>query len=435
MLSEELRRVCTRMIDPRLGIVRRVVPIPLQPGEPRLFIVAAHCTRPRYFVRNDACGVAPTDYAVPAGGAGFEYEEALWRALGEAAERYAAGICPTERLIVATRRRLGERALPVERLIGFSERQYSRPGFPFARFDPDVLMRWIEGWNLTRGTPSFLPASLVYLGYEAVSPREILQPGLSSGMAAGRTLEQALLGGILELVERDAFMAAWLLRYVPRALAEDELDSILAPRERELLHHPGVRALLLDVTTDVGLPAVVALLQPRNRRAAVVGASAGPTLARAAARALVEAFQTLNWAIVLERTPRVLALEDVRDFADHVRFYLDPANFAKLEWLFHGVPQPARGASEPDDASPEACLPRALAHLERAGFEVHYVETTTPDLRCLGFRTVRVLIPGLHPLGVGWNHVHEDERRLACIARYWGVPMPARLNPDPHPFP
>lgn len=434
MLSEELRRVCTRMIDPRLGIVRRVVSVPLQPGEPRLFIVAAHCTRPRYFARNDACGLASTDYTVPAGGAGFEYEEALWRALGEAAERYAAGICPTERLVTATRRRLGERTLPVERLIGFSDEQYSRAGFPFARFDPDAPMRWIEGWNLTRGTPSFLPASLVYLGYEALSPQEILQPGISSGMAAGRTLEQALLGGILELVERDAFMAAWLLRHVPRALPECELDALLAPRERELLHHPGFRVLLFEVTTDIGLPAVIALVQPRNRRAAVVGAGAGLALARAAARALVEAFQTLNWAIVLERTPRVLAREDVRDFADHVRFYLDPANFAKLEWFFESVPRSARGATE-SDASPRDSLSRALAHLERAGFEIHYVETTTPDLRCLGFRTVRVLIPGLHPLGVGWNLVHEDTRRLACIARHWGVPMPRRLNSDPHPFP
>jgi ribosomal protein S12 methylthiotransferase accessory factor len=410
------------------------VEIPLQPGEPRVFVMVANCTRPKYFLRNTAFHAAEADYVVPANGVGFTRAEALWSVLGEACERYTAGIYDDTRFSLASREELGSAALPVEDLIAFSERQYARPDFPFQRFDPTARMRWVAGRNLATGREVLVPAALAYFGYEALSTAEIFYPTLSTGMAAGRTLEQALLSGLCEVVERDAFMACWLLRHPPYRIALPTLREGLRGRERVLLDTAHFDISVVQATTDVGVPSVLTLLRPRARRTAVLGAAAHPCLRRAVVKSLLEAYHTLNWSIFLERTPKFIDRAGVKEFEDHVRYYLDPSHAKDINWLAEGVEGPAPFEAEPvpDTAT---LLSRTVAQLVHAGYQPCFVETTTPDVRELGFRTVRVIVPGLHPLSMGADRVHEDDRRLRKVAAYWGIPLPQELNMDPHPFP
>lgn len=433
-MSPELESTLARIADPRLGIIHRIADVPLQPGEPRIFVLAARCTRPKYFNRNRSEPVSAIDYTLRANGVAFTREEAVWRVIGEACERYAGGLYSEPTLITATREELGQEALPVEQLIAFSDAQYARPGFPFVRFDPRAPLRWACGWNLTRGVRSFVPAVLVYLGYVARYPHEAFYPTLSTGMAAGRSLEHALLNGLCEVVERDAFMCAWLLRHVQARVPSDSLWKVLSESERQLLASECADPFVLTATTDIGLPSVLTALRLRNRDALVVGAATSTCVRHAIVRSALEAFHTLNWSIVLDRAPVCLARDQVRDFEDHVRYYLDGAHFQHIVWLTQ-----AREACVdliPDPPADHATqLRRALDHVQAAGYEVHYVETTTPDIRSLGIRTVRVLIPGLHPLNVGHPLVHEDWRRVRRVAAFWGLEADRAINPEPHPFP
>jgi len=432
-LSEELIRVCARMIDPQCGIVRRLVEVPLQPGEPDIFIVAAHCAKPKYFLRNQPFGAAGGDYIVPANGVAFDREEATWRALGETCERYAGGLYRDEDLTTASRSELGDQALPLENLIAFADAQYARPGFPFARVDPNVKLRWAKGWNLTRRAPCLIPASLVYLGYEATSAHENLFPSISTGMAAGRTLEQALLNGLSEVIERDAFVCTWLLERPPEQVSASSLQAALRTREHELFNMENIQGFALRVETDIGLPTAITLLKPRDGKAAVFGASANLSLRQAIARSALEAFHTLNWSIFLQRAPRIVPREQIRDFEDHVRYYLHPPNVASLSWLLSG-PATEVTLSAMEKPDHQAGLEFALGLLSKAGYEAYYVETTTADVESIGFRTVRVIVPGLQPLHVGHDMAHEDDRRLRKVAAHWNVD-PGPLNTEPHPFP
>ncbi len=456
--SPELAEACARMVDARLGIIRRISDVPLQPGEPPLFIVAAHCTRPKYFLRNDSPAMTATDYPVPANGIGLDREEALWRVLGEACERYCGGLYFDDDLITASRAELGSQALPVEDLIAFSDAQYDRPGFPFVRFDPYAPIRWTRGWNLTTREPAYIPAVLVYLGYEAQTVQEMFYPTLSTGMAAGRTIQQALLNALYEVIERDAFTCTWLLRRPPGRLDLAPLKAGMSHQEWRLLSSQCAEATALLVTTDIALPCVVTVLRPLNRRSLVIGAAAHASIRQAVIRATLEAFQTLNWTILLERTPRTVTRENVQEFEDHVRYYMDERNAAKAAWLLEGplAETPSdlqtrrrrrcrRDAGNRDDALEhpsraaqaltESRLKDAIALLKQAGYQVYAVETTTTDVRSLGFRTVRVIVPGLQPLNMGYDTVHEDDRRLRRVAAWFGMEMPAALNPEPHPFP
>ncbi|HEY8509849.1 MAG TPA: YcaO-like family protein, partial [Steroidobacteraceae bacterium] len=293
-MSPDLKSTLARIADRRLGIIQRISDVPLQPGEPRIFVLAARCTRPKYFNGNRSEPVSAINYKIQANGVAFTREEALWRVIGEACERYAGGLYWEPTLVTATREELGEEALPVEQLIGFSDAQYEQPGFPFARFDPRAPLRWTCGWNLTRGVRSFVPAVLVYLGYVARYPHEAFYPTMSTGMAAGRSLEQALLNGLCEVVERDAFMCAWLLRHVQARAPTDALCKALNECERQLLASECADAFVLTATTDIGLPSVLTALRLRNRDALVAGAATSTCIRHAIIRSALEAFHTLN---------------------------------------------------------------------------------------------------------------------------------------------
>jgi ribosomal protein S12 methylthiotransferase accessory factor len=67
------------------------------------------------------------------------------------------------------------------------------------------------------------------------------------------------------------------------------------------------------------------------------------------------------------------------------------------------------------------------------------VDLTTPDVEALGFKVVKVLIPGTQPLDFGVECPHLGGRRLYEAPYRMGYrPRPTRpheLNLVPHPFP
>ena len=77
--------------------------------------------------------------------------------------------------------------------------------------DPDLEIDWTPVWSLTTHESRYLPTAFCYFN----GPQPDGEPfciGDSNGNAAGNTLEEAILQGFLELVERDAVALWWYNR-------------------------------------------------------------------------------------------------------------------------------------------------------------------------------------------------------------------------------
>src|SRR5690606_40616130 len=72
-----------------------------------------------------------------------------------------------------------------------------------------VLFRspWEWGWSLRDARPVLVPSRLVYYSIPTAGDNFVFE--CSNGCAIGGCTEEAVLGGLLELVERDAFLNAW----------------------------------------------------------------------------------------------------------------------------------------------------------------------------------------------------------------------------------
>lgn len=256
---------------PRLGITR----VAVQTGLDRTGIPCCAATRP-----NSATIATHL-------GKGIDPISAEISAIMEAAE-YAFAEAPE-----------GE---PVQMSVAEAERSGMAPIdfralLPHDWVTDDRAVSWLRGSWLDSGQDALVPLDAVRIG---TPPAEL--PGIAqstNGLAAGPTPEHALLHALLELIERDA-VCLWSFRGDDAALAASvdpaSLDDPVIDRLVAQLSARGFRLNLFDLTTDIGLPVVYAVLAEASGASqhfdAATGAACHPVAGIAARRAIVEAAQT-----------------------------------------------------------------------------------------------------------------------------------------------
>jgi ribosomal protein S12 methylthiotransferase accessory factor len=295
---------------------------------------------------------------------------------------------------------LGGAALEPNACMLFSERQYLERGAWNARgsryslvpvaFDVEAEIDWTPVWSLTRQEERYLPTSYCYFGYPD-PPGADSCDACSNGSAAGNTLEEAVLHGFLELVERDS-VALWWYNRVRRPGVR--LDSFADPYlERLLAFLRGRRRDLwvLDLTSDTQVPAFAALSrrtdQPEERILMGFGAHLDPRVA--VLRAVTEHNQML--AMVLDEVGEK-PVDAIRDSGTVA--WLKTATLANQPYL---VPDACTLREAGDcprrwsgDLKEDVLACQAL--VEGLGMEMLVLDQTRPDI---GMPVVKVFVPGL----------------------------------------
>lgn len=396
----------------------------------------------------------------------LDYRTARLTAIAEAVERYG-GVRPGGRRTVV---RGSYREVAVDfagqvldpNTLGlYPDERYALPGFAYERYTEDLQLSWVWGHSFARGGPILVPESCAYyrLHLAAKGAGQGFRPfvyEISNGCALGGCLEEAILHGILELAERDAFLLTWYARLPVRRLdldsAKDRTIPLMAAR---LKAETGCDIHVFDTTTEHGIPSVWAMAvapgADEGRLKAVCAAGAGLVPERAVAGALLELAPILQWrqGTYLEDAERAAAMvadgDRVRSMHDHTVLYSHAAAFDRFDFLFDSdrtvsIEESFANAfrTSADDLRDDltATLDRYLAR----GLDVIVVDQTGIEHTAGGFRCVKVLIPGLLPMTFGHRF-----RRVDGLARLLNVPhelgyrdRPLRtdeINPHPHPFP
>src|SRR5438093_1152057 len=125
-----------------------------------------------------------------------------------------------------------------------------------APFNPSAQIEWSPVWSLRHERFKYLPSSLLYFFYRGGGYQHHAD---SNGCAAGNTLEEAIVQGFLELVERDAYAIWWYNRLQRPELDLGQFDDSYVRDLRNKLAETGRRVWVLDVTSDLGVPTFVAI--------------------------------------------------------------------------------------------------------------------------------------------------------------------------------
>jgi ribosomal protein S12 methylthiotransferase accessory factor len=370
-------------------------------------------------------------------GAAATEDEAKLVALAEALERYC-GVFTPRPAAVAAYATLDEEALWPPALPLYSARQYARPGFPFAPFEPRQALPWAWGHNLVTGRSLLVPQDAVRYG---PAPSRLVHES-SSGVAAHTSPEAAVLGATLEVVERDALMIFWLNRLSPPLADLTHHSHPFVAAVRGDVHRMGYELRLADLTTDLGIPVMLAIATREDLEgpALVLGAGASLDPVRAVTKALRELLGSLrSWQGVDWAGPERLEPDEVRELADHARAYHHPSWLSRADFLWSSDARSTLPLAAGDDSPPADQLATCVSRLTGAGLELIAADLTTPDIGARGLRVMRAIVPGAQPIGFGPTGLRLGGRRLYTAPSAMGFTSTDTseecLNPDPHCFP
>ena len=425
------------LVDPRLGVIRSCRRLSKSREEPEVPIVyQAHLSHFDYR-KADATERLTT-------GKGRTDDEAARGAIVEALERYCAYEHPPGALLFAAGSTLDAPSIPPDELVLYSGRQYTRPNFPYRRPEPDEELTWVEGRFPDSGERVYVPASLVYMDFGGAGGREFFAPPTSNGLAGGAGLASALAAAFYELVERDAFLNCWLNRLPVPRIESWRSDGHAAGIRRHYARFE-LETYAFDLTTDVGIPVVMAITIDRSGRgpAAVVGLGCHLDVEVALDKAVMEVAQMRTGAVPRFRrepsreTPQHYS--DVRTLEDHAAFAGRLDYLPELSFLLDGTSRTdLRDVESAVDGSAEAQAEICVERLQAVGSTVAYVDLTKPDVELFAIRVVRALATGLQPIHFGDGEARLGGQRLYEVPRTLGYTTRPTdedgLNPCPHPL-
>lgn len=369
------------------------------------------------------------------GGASFIEESiAKKKAVGEALERYC-GSHVFKKITRSSFNKFKEEKADPRRFIYFKDSQYTKDFF-YKKINLNQEIDWIRGYSLTENRKKFVPAFATYLGYNrSVNEKEVFTPTVSSGLALGENLDEAIMRGILELIERDSIMLTWLLRKPPHRL---DLQTIKMPqlvslRNKLLAEELNVEICLLD-TGSCAISIIAIVYDPQKKVPYVnFGFSTGHTIQEVAFKALEEAVMMRNTAELLatdkETQINKLQSSEVKTFLDHVVFYLHPQNGGNWKFFFKNKRESLSNLEKRFDSNNNVTLEDIIKKLSNDNKEVIYVDLTNEEVSAMGYKVVRVLVPELQPLYENHNLKIINTKRLRESSK-----CGEKLNIDPHPY-
>jgi len=371
--------------------------------------------------------------------------EALRATVSEALERHIWARTDdyfANRIVASFRDLTETRATDPLRFAGYSAAQrLHNPNRLHVSADTNFL--WIDSYSLTRERPIAIPAQIVSTFYEKNMPPEKKEPRIrdciTTGLATHRSKTEALLGGVLEVIERDAFMIMWLNELpLPRIAHNDIMKG--NPALEELLKRCVRYRLFVHfvrLITDAPAYALMAVVRdPRMLPPIAVGLCAHASMSRAAEKALLEALRARKNARARVRTygkPFTKKPSEV-NFAERHLYWADPSHTPALDFLTQGE-ETALEESVWNNDDPKAHLERIIDWCRGSGYECIVVDLGKSKKNVLGLDIVFVVIPELQPLYLNEARRYEGGERLKLIPRKFDyAPRETLFTDVPHPF-
>lgn len=342
-----------------------------------------------------------------------------------------------------------------------TENAVNHPEYRLTPYQPDLETSWVWAWSTLQQRHVLVPAHVAYWDVQDGYPRFLYES--SNGCALGGSFNEAVLYGLFEVIERDAFLLSWHAGAKLQEVIWDHLP--IAHDMAERLIDRNMRLRVLDMTTEFGVPAMMAVVTATEEavdrgtaRALNIAAGAHPDPDRAMSTAIEEAAtNALMYPYWRRIAPSKYSPEKfkpmredftkIRTLDDHTGVY--GLNESRALWKFLDHTQstqndpnalastdpPLRNASSTGEA-----LSLLLRRIHQLGLDVIVIDQTAETYRkSVGVHCVKVIIPGTVPMTFG--HLNDRSHSIERIQQADkllenSLSVRGPLNaPIPHPFP
>lgn len=331
---------------------------------------------------------------------------------------------------------------------------YDLIGPRFTKFRDDLPIPWVWAHSLRDDKPLLVPHAFVY--YLVSDPATNFLQECSNGCATGGGREEATLYGLLELLERDAFLNTW---YGKAALPEIDTSTCRSPQIRAMIDRlslMGYDVRMFDNRVDFPVPCVTGVAVRRDGGLGTLSFAAGagldPEDAIRAALCEIASYVPSFPQRVEENLEMVRSMQEdylvVQELKHHALLYGVPEMAVHADFLLKQdrAPQPVDelyadwDAVRPRTGDLTDDLRAVIDSIVARGHDVIVADQTSPEQHTVGLTTVATIVPGLIPIDFGWTMqraLSMRRLRIAPVNAGWrDTELTVEdLNMHPHPFP
>ena len=279
---------------------------------------------------------------------------------------------------------------------------------------------WTRINSIEDGKYLYWPSSLIYLPFEL---SKTVAETSSTGMAAGFSINDCIVSGLLELIERDSLMINFSKRLNP-----PEIDiNTLNIENKEFVDKISkkYKIKIYKLYSDIKIPTYLCFIFNGEGKKLHYGIGASTNLDsnKAIDKALKEClftyYYSLNIMDLRKNNP-----DEISTLYEHFLYYQGEL-FEELLFESKKIKY-TRELYTFDDVKKD---------LKSNGLEIYYKDLTTEDIRLTNLKVVKVIVPSLIDL----NKTHKMQRlaakRFDNVPNKIGINAKNGLSKQPHPFP
>ena len=274
-------------------------------------------------------------------------------------------------------------------------------------------LEWIEAEDIISEESIYVPSNAVFHPYiptREVSPSPIaIFKGNTNGLASGNIIEESVLHGIFEVVERDAWSIFELTKRNKKEISQDTIENDTINELLEKFHNQGIDIKLMDITADLKITTVAAsaddtVLKDPALLTLGVGTHLNPEVA--VIRALTEVAQSRATQIHGTREDTIRADFMRKSGYEHMK-RMNRHYFQKEEETIN-----LGDIEDKSSHSIKRDIETSIEEVRKAGFnQILYTDLTREEI---GINVARVIIPKAELYSL-------DEERLGTRALEYDI--------------
>ncbi len=322
------------------------------------------------------------------GGKGYHRYQAMFSAIGEALERYNSQFFNNECVLNSSYRKLIEdnkKCLNPRELI-------LDENYPI-KYSEDLILEWVIAKKIRKSENVLVPANIAYFVYTPNDISKEFIPQDTTGLASGMEIEDAILQGIQEIIERDAYAIYFRGNFVPYSIDINSLKDKTIRRILKKLSENNIQVFLTYLKTDLNSYVIHCVTYSEEETFPIythgAGASLNPNIA--IIRAITECVQL--------RVSQIKIYQNKELFSNDTEYvpYITWGN-GERECLGNLINTSNKISLESmpnlEKKSVLEDIKLLVESLHVIGYETYVVNLSRSDN---AMKTVRVIIPGLQP--------------------------------------
>lgn len=317
--------------------------------------------------------------------------------------------------------------------------------FSTANIDENKKVSCTVVLDIANNRKLFYPSQSIFYGDKDAGDGFYIAPQNSTGTATGFTRDQAILGAIYEIIERDAFLLHWLNKTPGKKIKFQDNDDEEILNLIKNLNRYGLKVTFFEISSDLEILTILTVIEDTLSTGKKMGicASSGSDAKKVMLSNLREAYQLCTvfkqdviWEDYVFDRNKPFIDDDLTQEKRTKLLYKN--NTKEIDFMWEGGEILFSELNKNDKVLGEKEELKFLIQKLKSkipNLNIYSYTSKNPLLKRIGFYAVRVIIPQLLPFNLKDYQAMPISIRTRNFLDFKGLKETQEINPFPHPFP